>query len=164
VRTSRLPDWGVANSVSMRSRRSAGLRSPWPARMMIFLARSSLSLLASSAKLRSCRCLRVPLTSPGCPPAGTLCRLEMERWSWSSPGVPAGTTKGLFRVPKRPRPLLAGEDLSLRHLGHLTSLNSVRIRTELTIEPSRAYLTVIIDREAQCPQASVAAERRRAPA
>ena len=52
---------------------------------------------------------------------------------------------------------------ALRLLGCLASLNSVRIRTELTIEPSRAYVGVIIDREAPCPQASVA-ERRRAPA
>jgi hypothetical protein len=70
--------------------------------------------------------------------------------------VRAGTTKGLFRVPKRPRPLLAGDDLSLRPLGHLASLNSVRIRTELAIVMSRAYVRVIIDREAPGPQASMA--------
>jgi hypothetical protein len=45
----------------------------------------------------------------------------------------------------------------------LASLNSVRIGTELTIEPSRAYVRVIIDIEAPGPQASVA-ERTCAPA
>jgi hypothetical protein len=38
----------------------------------------------------------------------------------------------------------------------LASLNSVRIRTELTIEPSRAYVRLITGSEAPCPQASVA--------
>ena len=35
----------------------------------------------------------------------------------------------------------------------LASLNSVRIGTELTIEPSRAYVRAIIDSEAPGPQA-----------
>jgi hypothetical protein len=44
----------------------------------------------------------------------------------------------------------------LRRMGRLASLHSVRIRTELIIEPSRAYVRAIIDRVAQCPQASMA--------
>jgi len=144
-------------------RRSAALHSLWRARAMIFFARSFLSLLASSARLRVLHTSSsaVDIAWMSCGP-NTLPsrngRMVMVR-----PRVQAGTTKGHFRVPKRPRPLLAGDDLSLRRLGHLANLNSVRIRTELTIELSSAYVRAIIDTEAPSPQASVA-ERLGAPA
>ena len=48
-------------------------------------------------------------------------------------------------------------------LFRVASLNSVRIRKELAIELSRAYVYSIIDRGALGPQASVA-ERLGAPA
>jgi hypothetical protein len=62
-------------------------------------------------------------------------------------------------------PVRKGDDLSLRFLGRLAGLNSVRDRTEtkLAIELLRAYVWVIIDREALCPQAWVA-QRLGAPA
>jgi hypothetical protein len=60
---------------------------------------------------------------------------------------------------------MVGDGLSLRHLGRLAGVNPVQIRTKtkLAIELLRAYVRVIIDREALCPQASVA-ERLGAPA
>jgi hypothetical protein len=58
-----------------------------------------------------------------------------------------GETKGLSRSRNaRGRSPIAGHRLSLRFLGRLASESSVRIRTELAIQPPKAYVSAIIDK------------------